>query len=719
MKLCDSAQAPCVLGEAFGIRRVHRPLCTCWRRRIAQDLIRPDEQRPGAEGPNDRGRAPKPSPEIRHRLRLCRHRCCDIVPAHLTPSAPRGTSLIAWSPQNAEARLTAPVRAGIGARQHGRYRAQHRSRRPVLSAPAGGATGAHRTAVGMGDLAGREAARPAPVRPRPAHPRQRADAAHPRAVPRAARARHPSLSAVLLAVGRLVHARRRPRRRDSVLHGAPAPGAARVHPDARGRGRHRRSGACASCATRPVTPSTPPTACAIAAAASSSSACRRRSIPEFYTPRPHSRSFVAHLEPWYAQSHPDEDFAETFAVWLTPDSPWRKRYHGWPALKKLEYVDALMREIGPLPPRVTTRVTVDPIKRLRKTLREHYDAKRQRYGVDYPDVYDRDLRRLFSDAPEYRANPSAARFIRRIRKEVRTRIALWTGEYQYTINQVIDEIEQALPRARPAPRRARGTGEARLHRLHRRADDALPAQRPAPGVAVKPLRILALMHEDLVPPDDASEPRPRRRRLEDGVRRHRVAQEARPRGAQPRRRRRPRRDPQGDRRAPSRTSCSTCSSTFTAFRCSIRTSSATSSCCASPTPAATRAASCWRATRGCRRSCWPTTASRCPSSPSSRSAATRSGARSGCSSRSSSSRSPARRRPASRRRRSSRTTTSSPSACASCTTRSAPTRSSSATSRAASSTSACSATSACRSSRCGSCCSPRCPTSSGTSPPIG
>ena len=157
---------------------------------------------------------------------------------------------------------------------------------------------------------------------------------------------------------------------------------------------------------------------------------------------PHSRSYVAHLEPWYAQSHPDEDFAETFAVWLTPDSPWRKRYQGWPALKKLEYVDALMGEIGPLRPRVTTRYTVDPLKRLRKTLREHYEAKRQRYGVDYPDVYERDLRRLFSDAPEYRANLLATKFIRRNRKEVRARVALWTGEYQYTINQVIDEIEK-------------------------------------------------------------------------------------------------------------------------------------------------------------------------------------------------------------------------------------------------------------------------------------
>ena len=45
--------------------------------------------------------------------------------------------------------------------------------------------------------------------------------------------------------------------------------------------------------------------------------------PEHYTPKPYSKSFAIHLDPWYAQSHPDEDFAETFAVWLTPHSMWR------------------------------------------------------------------------------------------------------------------------------------------------------------------------------------------------------------------------------------------------------------------------------------------------------------------------------------------------------------------------------------------------------------
>lgn len=162
--------------------------------------------------------------------------------------------------------------------------------------------------------------------------------------------------------------------------------------------------------------------------------------PEHYTPRPYSKSFVRHLEPWYAQSHPDEDFAETFAVWLSPTSMWRERYADWPALKKLEYMDRLLHDIGPQDPLVTSRRRVDPLSRLRSTLRKHYQEKRERYGVDFGNVYDRDLRLLFSDAPECKRNPSAARFLARVRKDVRRTVARWTGEYQYTINQVLDDI---------------------------------------------------------------------------------------------------------------------------------------------------------------------------------------------------------------------------------------------------------------------------------------
>jgi len=162
--------------------------------------------------------------------------------------------------------------------------------------------------------------------------------------------------------------------------------------------------------------------------------------PEDYTPRPYSRSFVVHLESWYAQSHPSEDFAETFAVWMTPDSQWRARYAGWPALRKLEYLDRLMHEIGPRDPVAEPGKAVDPLVRIRRTLRTHYQRKRARYGVDYPDFYDRDLRRLFSDDPRHAGNLAAVAFLSRIRKEVRRRVARYTGEKQYTIDQVIEKI---------------------------------------------------------------------------------------------------------------------------------------------------------------------------------------------------------------------------------------------------------------------------------------
>lgn len=165
---------------------------------------------------------------------------------------------------------------------------------------------------------------------------------------------------------------------------------------------------------------------------------------KFYNPKPYSKSYVLHLDLWYAQSHPAEDWAETFAVWLDPASRWRKRYQGWRALKKLEYVDRLMREVAGTEPRVRSRERVEPLSRLKTTLREHYAAKKKRYGLDYPSFYDRDLHRLFPPLPEGVPAParrkSGAAFLRKIRPELRRQVARWTGEYQYTIDQVLAEM---------------------------------------------------------------------------------------------------------------------------------------------------------------------------------------------------------------------------------------------------------------------------------------
>jgi hypothetical protein len=164
-----------------------------------------------------------------------------------------------------------------------------------------------------------------------------------------------------------------------------------------------------------------------------------RPYPEIYRPNPASQRFVQHLRQYYAQAHPDEDFAETFAVWLTPRSAWRRRYAHWPALKKLEYVDELMRSLRTQRPPVRTKRRVEPLSQVRRTLREHYASKHEAYARWRPTVQDRDLQRLFAAEPGRRAGPAAG-FLRRNRAEIRRMVARFTGESAFTLERVLDEV---------------------------------------------------------------------------------------------------------------------------------------------------------------------------------------------------------------------------------------------------------------------------------------
>lgn len=159
-----------------------------------------------------------------------------------------------------------------------------------------------------------------------------------------------------------------------------------------------------------------------------------------YNPRHYSKRFVVHLDNWYAQSHPDEDFAETFAVWLTPNSAWRERHRGWKALEKLEYVDALMRECGGKAPLVTTNKRPYQVDRLTRRLLTHYQRKKKNYAADLPDFYDTDLQRLFSPINIVTAADPASRFLKRHEKYLLRTVARWTGVRKYTIGQVLQRL---------------------------------------------------------------------------------------------------------------------------------------------------------------------------------------------------------------------------------------------------------------------------------------
>jgi hypothetical protein len=182
----------------------------------------------------------------------------------------------------------------------------------------------------------------------------------------------------------------------------------------------------------------------------------RQRYPDYYRPNPASRRYVIHLPYWYGQAHPAEDFAETFAVWISSSrSAWRKRYEGWPALAKLEYVDELMRQLAGATPPVRSRARVDAISRNKQTLREYYEAKRERFSSEPNHVYDEDLRRLFHAR---RGGEPAVRFMRRHRAELRRLISRNTGKHELALDVVLGDM---IGRARELGLRTTGS-ERRL-----------------------------------------------------------------------------------------------------------------------------------------------------------------------------------------------------------------------------------------------------------------
>jgi hypothetical protein len=162
-----------------------------------------------------------------------------------------------------------------------------------------------------------------------------------------------------------------------------------------------------------------------------------KAYPDAYRPDPTSRDVVQYLDHWYAQSHPLEDFAETFAVWLDPSAGWRRRYRDWPALAKLEYVDERMTEIaGVRPPRLD-RSRIDEVRSNRTTLREHYRRRRERYGRAFPRHFDGELRRVFRDGG---SGPSAAGFLVRHKNRIRHRVLRVLPDQAYAIDLTVGEL---------------------------------------------------------------------------------------------------------------------------------------------------------------------------------------------------------------------------------------------------------------------------------------
>ena len=158
--------------------------------------------------------------------------------------------------------------------------------------------------------------------------------------------------------------------------------------------------------------------------------------PDSYQVRPGSRRYVQHLGDWYAQSHPTEDFAETFAVWLTPRSNWRRTYDAWPVRNKLERVEELMREVASGPALVTSRRHVEPLSSNSRTLAQHYVEKLRRQEAWRNETADGLMLRVFAP-PTTLEMPRASAFLRSNHRSLVDTVSRISGADRYTLHQVL------------------------------------------------------------------------------------------------------------------------------------------------------------------------------------------------------------------------------------------------------------------------------------------
>ena len=159
--------------------------------------------------------------------------------------------------------------------------------------------------------------------------------------------------------------------------------------------------------------------------------------PAHYKARPGSRRYVHHLGEWYAQAHPTEDFAETFAVWLKPNSDWRKSYADWPAFNKLNVVDELIRSVQDKRPPVRNRLRIEPIEENRRTLAQHYRRKlahNRQYRLGLADEL---LRRIFSPERPRKGAVRAASLLRTQQATLTNAVARELAMERYSVEQIL------------------------------------------------------------------------------------------------------------------------------------------------------------------------------------------------------------------------------------------------------------------------------------------
>jgi hypothetical protein len=159
--------------------------------------------------------------------------------------------------------------------------------------------------------------------------------------------------------------------------------------------------------------------------------------PDTYKARPGSRRYVQHLGEWYAQSHPCEDFAETFAVWLKPNSAWRRTYAHWPAYHKLQLVDELLDSVRGRRAPVRNREVIEPLRDNTRTLADHYRRKLKRHNIYRRTVTDHLLERIFTDERARDRDLRASTLLRTHRGRLVNSAMRELGAERYCVEQIL------------------------------------------------------------------------------------------------------------------------------------------------------------------------------------------------------------------------------------------------------------------------------------------
>jgi Putative zinc-binding metallo-peptidase len=184
----------------------------------------------------------------------------------------------------------------------------------------------------------------------------------------------------------------------------------------------------------------------------------RRPYRENYRPVPFSRRYVRHIAGWYAQKHPDEDFAETFAVWLTPRSGWRRKYRGWGALRKLTYVDRVARQVGEGEPLRSVGKADVTVEQMETTVEEFYRGQSPDEAQAIAELaLDSDLADIFvKPAPRRRKGiRPAAELLAENRKAIVDKVTYWTGVKRAMVKALVESVERRVTALRLAVERSR------------------------------------------------------------------------------------------------------------------------------------------------------------------------------------------------------------------------------------------------------------------------